>query len=240
MRRAGKDKDGDKDKEGRRGRSRGAKSGSNHTPFIVAGAGVLVLVIVAVIVANKEDPAPRAAAQTAQQQAGSTYQQQSSQNEAPRAFVGPASTPKLRTTSQPKGPSVAGVRFEVAVDRRTTGDPRFIRAFCRGCSGEIKQKSDKCSKCGAQLTWKNKVTCDFCAKTLKIELGEGQSKSGFCDMCGGSSKNPKFDPTVRLPFGMSSDASGGRGEECPGCKGSGRCQFCDGTGWMVVPEYFGN
>jgi len=244
----GKDKDRDKDKEKRKSRMVRSAGGSNHTPLMIAGGALLLLIAVGVIVKVTNDQ--RAADRERERQRRAEHQQQEAQQVHDRQMAhysptgAPATSPSAPTSSgaamATRRSAWANARIQVGRDRRSTGDQRYLKAFCGSCNAQLTKRSASCPKCGAKLRWPEKINCEFCAKEPKVELGPGQSKVGFCGVCGGTGKNPDYKPTARLPFGMSADATGKYGEKCPACKGSGRCSHCGGRGRFEVPEYFGN
>jgi hypothetical protein len=231
----------DKDGERRNSRPRMVRSGGgSHAPFVIAGGAVLVLVVVGVVVgssknrANERGPATRAAAPRERPP------QAPPQAPPQGANAQSAAAPRTAAAMATRRAASANVSFKIAVDKRATGDQRTLRATCGGCGADLAKKLASCPGCGAQLRWSDKaVMCNFCADPPKVELAADQPKVGFCGVCGGTGKNPRFDATTRLPFGMTADASGARGEECPGCLGSGRCKQCAGRGRFEVPESFG-
>jgi hypothetical protein len=225
---------------------RPSRGGSDKTvPYAIMGGVVVLLIIVAVAVTSANESARRRQAEADAQQNQQAAQRAAQQPFQPQAFAAQqaasagqsAGRPSTSApTPRPGGNSIP--QFNVAVDRGgRLADNRYLKVQCGKCGAELTQRVKTCPKCSATIRWPEKVKCPFCATDVKVELAAGQSKVGFCAICGGTAKNPHYRETGKLPFGMTRDPLAGE-QKCPACKGSGACNHCFGKGVFKVPEYF--
>lgn len=229
--------------ERRHRRSRIVRPPTSPVPFIAAGALVVVFIIVALAVRSANRSRAEIQVKPREAQQGELQSGARSPATPPAAQGAPKTMPARTAKAAPaaKPPSEVAVRLEPVLDAGFERglDRRYLRAFCGGCGAPLESRLQNCPKCGAALRWKERVSCPFCSKEPKVELPPEESKVGYCAYCGGTGKNPSYDPGVRLPFGMSRDPTGLAGEGCPACGASGRCKHCHGTGQLVVPQQFG-
>ncbi|MHC5056372.1 MAG: hypothetical protein ACYTKD_16875 [Planctomycetota bacterium] len=129
------------------------------------------------------------------------------------------------------------------------GDARHLSAACGRCGTRLASRVEACanSVCGARLRWdaRKRLKCRFCRPKDKLTVADlheipENDRHGFCAFCGGSGKRPgRSAGAERLPFGLSRSPAGGRSAACPICRGSAKCMRCMGSGWIDMPDTFG-
>ncbi len=239
-RRKGRRGDEDDDR-GERGRV--ARPTSSPTPFIIGGGLVLAAIVIIVVASSggkkSQRPADESSGTTSGGDSASTGYSSSSSSSAPAGPRGGSSRVEIRFIHKGLSPS---------------GDNRHIVAACGRCGTKFTSRVDTCtnSSCGAVLRWdtRKRLKCKFCCPRDKLKVDDldqiaETDRDGFCALCGGSGKDPKFRPEVRRGlFGLDKTRPGGDGGPgvaggCPVCKGSNKCAKCEGSGWIDMPETFG-
>lgn len=230
-------------------RERVPRPTTSPAPFIIAGGFVLAAIFIVVIVASGR--------KDSRGSGGGSY--------ASGSGDGSSSAPASGGGSSGGGAVVRGrplrrggsahveIRF-VHQGLSRTGDGRYMTAACGRCGTQFTSRVDTCpnASCGAQLRWKlqDRKKCEFCCPRDKLKVEDldqipEDDRDGFCAFCGGSGKDPKFQAGVqRGLFGLDKTQPGGGGGPsgtggCPICKGSSKCMKCVGSGWITVPDTFG-
>jgi hypothetical protein len=235
--------------DGRRKRTRAPRPASSPAPFIVAGVFVLVAVVIVAIVASEKN-SPRSAGSNPGTGSSGNSTHSSGGSDATGYSAAP-SAPAAPTRTRSSSAS-AEIRFVLA--HSFGGDARYMTAACGACGTSFATRVEKCPKtsCAARVRWPkdNKKKCGFCCprNQLKVDGLDTIAKNkrhGYCAFCGGSGKDPKFRPEMRRGlYGMDRTQPGGQSSssgsgECSICKGSSKCMQCKGTGWVEIPETFG-
>jgi hypothetical protein len=233
--------------DGRRDRSRAPRPASSPAPFIIAGAFVLGAILIVVIVSSKRGE--RRSARSDSRASSGDAHAYSSGNPAPA--VRSSGTTHAPAPPRPRGGAASPeIRFVLRGLTRTD-DGRYMTAGCGRCGTRFTSRVETCpgASCGARIRWpEDKKKCRFCCPHDKLKVDDldqipKDDRDGFCAYCGGSGKDPDYKAeSSYIAFGITRDGtgSGTNPGACIICKGSNKCARCVGSGWIEIPDTFGD
>ena len=112
-------------------------------------------------------------------------------------------------------------------------DNRMVKVFCAGCGNHVDASLDLCpdeENCGAEIVLKDEYVCPFCEgrKDCATCVIYQKLDSGDCYNCNGIGYLTYNGKTAACPNCGKKDKEGD-GDD-PVCRGSKKCDYCDGEG----------